>query len=88
MVCKPGELGEICIGSPCTMKEYLERPDETKECFLDDGFIRTGDLGFYTEKGEFFLVDRIKEIIKYIYCFAITRIIFDKITKYVSHNKT
>ena len=65
IVCKPGELGEICIGSPFTMKEYLERPQETKECFLEDGFIRTGDLGFYNEKGEFFMVDRIKEIIKY-----------------------
>ena len=47
------------------MKEYLERPEETKECFLEDEFIRTGDLGFYNEKGEFFMVDRIKEIIKY-----------------------
>ena len=64
-VCKPGELGEICIASPFTMKEYLERPEETKECFLEDGFMRTGDLGFYNERGQFFLVDRIKELIKY-----------------------
>ena len=66
MICKPGELGEICINSPYTMAEYLERPAETKECFLEDAFIRTGDLGVYDEQGYFSLIDRIKEIIKYV----------------------
>ena len=67
MICKPGELGEICINSPYTMTEYLERPAENKECFLEDGFLRTGDLGVYTEQGDISLIDRIKEIIKYVH---------------------
>ena len=63
-ICQPGKLGEICVSSPFTMKEYLERPEENKECFIDNGFLRTGDLGFYNEDGEYTIVDRIKEIIK------------------------
>ena len=46
------------------MKEYLERPEETKEIYLDDGFMRSGDLGMYNDQGDFVLVDRVKEIIK------------------------
>ena len=57
-------MGEICVGSPWTMKEYLGRPEDNKECFIGDGFLRTGDLGFYSEQGDFTMVDRIKEIIK------------------------
>ena len=63
-ICKPGELGEICVSSPYSMKGYLERPEENKQCFTEDGFIRMGDLGFYTENGDFQMVDRMKEIIK------------------------
>jgi len=48
------------------MMEYLERPEENKRVFLDDGFIRTGDLGVYDDEGNFALVDRIKEVIKYV----------------------
>ena len=66
-ICKPGEQGEICVSSPYTMKEYLERPEENKEIYLDDGFMRSGDLGMYNEQGDFVLVDRVKEIIKYEY---------------------
>ena len=46
------------------MKGYLGRPQEDKDIFLKDGFLRTGDLGFYNETGDFVMVDRIKEIIK------------------------
>ena len=63
-ICKPGELGEICVSTPYRMKGYLERPEENKQCFMEDGYIRTGDLGHYNERGDFLLVDRIKEIIK------------------------
>ena len=48
------------------MVEYLERPEETKEIFLEDGFMRTGDLGLYNEQGGFSFVDRLKEMIKYV----------------------
>ena len=48
-ICKPGELGEICISSPFMMMEYLERPEANKEVFLGDGFLRTGDLAVYDD---------------------------------------
>ena len=48
------------------MSEYLERPDDTKECFLEDGFIRTGDLGLYDKEGRVSYVDRMKAVIKYV----------------------
>ena len=62
--CKSGEVGEICVKSPYTMSEYLERPDSTKECFGEDGFMRTGDMGKYDQDGRVAYVDRIKAIIK------------------------
>ena len=65
-ICRPGELGEICVKSPFAMTEYLCRPEATKQTFLDDGFLRTGDLGLYDEHGNFSFVDRLKEIIKYV----------------------
>ena len=56
------------------MKGYLERPEENAQCLMEDGFIRTGDLGFYNDRGDFQLVDRIKEIIKYNDFFSIESI--------------
>ena len=46
------------------MSEYLERPEATKEIFIEDGFMRTGDLAYYDEAGRVLLVGRNKEIIK------------------------
>ena len=46
------------------MTEYLERPEDTKACCLEDGFMRTGDLGVLDAQGRYSVVDRIKEIIK------------------------
>ena len=45
---------------------YLERPEADKEVFLDDGFLRTGDLGVYDDQGHISYIDRIKEIIRYV----------------------
>ena len=47
------------------MQGYFENDEKNKEAFDEQGWLKTGDIGYYTE-GEFvFLVDRIKEIIKY-----------------------
>ena len=63
-VCASGKVGEICVKSPYTMSEYLERPELNQKCFLKDGFIRTGDLGVYDREGRISFVDRIKSVIK------------------------
>ena len=43
---------------------YLNRPEATAEMIMEDGFLRTGDLGYYTEEGQIFILDRLKELIK------------------------
>ncbi|CAJ0751328.1 23139_t:CDS:10 [Entrophospora sp. SA101] len=53
------EEGEICARGPNIMKGYLNNEKATKECMDKDGFFHTGDLG------NVFLVDRVKELIKY-----------------------
>ena len=47
------------------MKGYLNRPDENSHFFAEDGFIRTGDLGHYDDKGLLYFDGRHKELIKY-----------------------
>ncbi|ETN83407.1 4-coumarate--CoA ligase 1 family protein [Necator americanus] len=59
-----GERGEICIRSPTIMKGYLNRPEATAETIDADGWLHTGDIGFVDEKGQTFIVDRLKELIK------------------------
>ena len=46
------------------MQRYHNRPDATKEYFDFEGFGHTGDIGYYTEAGDIFYVDRLKELIK------------------------
>ena len=57
-----GEIGEVCVRGPQVMKGYWRRPDETAQAFVD-GFVRTGDLGYVTEDGLLYVVDRLKDII-------------------------
>ncbi|XP_022250102.1 4-coumarate--CoA ligase 1-like [Limulus polyphemus] len=61
----PGEKGEILISGPQVMKGYLNNPEATSLTIDEDGWLHTGDVGFYTEDKNFYLVDRIKELIKY-----------------------
>jgi long-chain acyl-CoA synthetase len=58
-----GEKGEICIGGPNIMKGYWKRPDATKETMTQDGFLRTGDVGYMDEDGYVFIVDRTKDML-------------------------
>ncbi|EPB77084.1 AMP-binding enzyme [Ancylostoma ceylanicum] len=59
-----GERGEICVRSPTIMKGYLNRPEATAEMIDSEGWLHTGDIGFVDEKGQTFIVDRLKELIK------------------------
>ena len=53
-----GEAGEIEISSPNLMLGYLDDPAATERAFADDGFFRTGDLGYTTEDGGFIHLSR------------------------------
>ncbi len=58
-----GEAGELVIRGPQVMKEYWNRPEDTTYA-LRDGWLHTGDIAKMDEGGYFFIVDRIKDMIK------------------------
>ncbi|MDT0438114.1 MULTISPECIES: 4-coumarate--CoA ligase family protein [Streptomyces] len=60
-----GETGEILIRGPQVMKGYLGRPDATADILDADGWLHTGDVGRVDDEGWLFVVDRVKELIKY-----------------------
>ncbi|RIB21632.1 hypothetical protein C2G38_1999103, partial [Gigaspora rosea] len=57
--------GELWIHCPSTMKGYLNNKEATDAAFGKDGFFCTGDIVSVDEQGNFFVVDRKKEMIKY-----------------------
>ncbi|MEV3857420.1 4-coumarate--CoA ligase family protein [Streptomyces sp. NPDC050095] len=61
----PGEPGEVLIRGPQVMKGYLGRPQATVEMIDRDGWVHTGDVGQVDDDGWLFVVDRVKELIKY-----------------------
>jgi long-chain acyl-CoA synthetase len=58
-----GGSGEICIKGPNVMVGYYNQPEENKEAFTADGFMRTGDIGIMDERGFTKIVDRKKDMI-------------------------
>lgn len=56
--------GELFVKGPQIMMKYLDNEEATSDVLIDDGWLRTGDVASYDEKGYFFITDRIKELIK------------------------
>ncbi|XP_076040020.1 uncharacterized protein LOC143024769 isoform X2 [Oratosquilla oratoria] len=61
----PNQNGEVCVKGPWIMKGYLGNDEATRQTFDEEGWLRTGDIGYYDENNAFYIVDRIKELIKY-----------------------
>ncbi|XP_073842173.1 probable 4-coumarate--CoA ligase 1 [Musca autumnalis] len=61
----PNETGEIYVRSKFTSSGYLCNPEAARRTFLQDGWIRTGDMGYFNDKGRLFIVDRRQDILKY-----------------------
>ena len=57
-----GEIGEIVIRGHNVMKGYFNRPEATAEA-IRDGWFHTGDIGRRDAKGNFFVVDRLKDMV-------------------------
>jgi len=58
-----GQKGEICINGPQIMKAYCLLEDNTSN-MLKNGWLHSGDLGYYDEKGYIYVVGRAKDAIK------------------------
>ena len=60
-----GETGELWIKGPNIFKGYHKNPEGTKNALTEDGFFKTGDVGHQDKDGNFYITDRVKELIKY-----------------------
>ncbi|XP_071055898.1 luciferin 4-monooxygenase-like [Onthophagus taurus] len=60
----PNQVGELCFKGKMVTKGYYKNPEATKLAYKD-GWLHTGDIGYFDEEGFIFIVDRLKELIKY-----------------------
>jgi long-chain acyl-CoA synthetase len=60
------------------MAGYWNRPEETAAAFTEDGWLRTGDVGYVDDEGYIFIVDRVKDMVisggENIYCAEVERV--------------
>lgn len=59
----PGSVGEIWTRSEQNMAGYWKRPDETSAAITSDGWLKTGDAGYFDDAGYLYLTDRVKDMI-------------------------
>ncbi|XP_029664069.1 4-coumarate--CoA ligase 1-like isoform X2 [Formica exsecta] len=64
----PNQSGEVWIKTATMMNGYYRNPEATKNTIDKEGWLHSGDIGYFDEDGELFIIDRIKELIKYRGC--------------------
>lgn len=62
-VTEAGAAGEFWVKGPNVSKGYWNNPEATAAAFTEDGWFRTGDLGYRDAEGYLFIVDRLKDMI-------------------------
>ncbi|XP_077560398.1 uncharacterized protein LOC144175168 [Haemaphysalis longicornis] len=60
----PNQMGEICFHSASMVRGYYKNPKESAELFDKDGWMKSGDCGFYDEEGRLYYCERLKQMIK------------------------
>lgn len=73
------QVGEILLRGPTISDGYWNRSDDSKESFTDDGWFRSGDLGYLDHDNFLYIVDRLKDVIirggENIYCVEVEAIL-------------
>lgn len=59
-----GQTGELWLKGPHIMKGYLNDEVATKNTLTEDGWLKTGDVAYFDEDYDFYITDRLKELIK------------------------
>nr|XP_018670085.2 4-coumarate--CoA ligase 1-like isoform X1 [Ciona intestinalis]XP_026692913.1 4-coumarate--CoA ligase 1-like isoform X2 [Ciona intestinalis] len=60
----PRENGELLFKGPQVVKGYYKNPEATKNMFDGEGWLKSGDMGYFDDDGNLYITDRIKDVIK------------------------
>uniref|UniRef100_A0A7E4ZYR4 AMP-binding domain-containing protein n=1 Tax=Panagrellus redivivus TaxID=6233 RepID=A0A7E4ZYR4_PANRE len=64
-LCAPRQIGQLLVTGPQVMPVFYKNPKATAEILDSNKMVRTGDAGYYDEKGYIYVIGRIKDMIKY-----------------------
>lgn len=82
----PYKEGELWLKGPTIMKGYLGNEEATAATMDKDGWLKTGDLGYFDKDGFLYIVDRIKELIKHNGYQVFHQLLFRLIPIFQEHN--